>query len=123
MLGFDAARVTSPDAIAAAGGRFAAFLEAGRHGDMAWLATNAERRRNPARLWPEVRSIIMLGMSYAPETNPLDALDHPDAWRHFGLCAGQGLPRHHQRQAQAARSHFSRRRAAPTSRYSSIRRR
>jgi epoxyqueuosine reductase len=77
MLGFDAARVISPDAIAAAGGRFAAFLEAGRHGDMAWLATNAERRRNPARLWPEVRSIIMLGMSYAPETNPLDALDHP----------------------------------------------
>jgi epoxyqueuosine reductase len=77
MLGFDAARVISPDAIAAAGARFAAFLEAGRHGDMAWLATNAERRRNPARLWPEVRSIIMLGMSYAPETNPLDALDHP----------------------------------------------
>ncbi len=77
MLGFDAARVISPDAIAAAGGRFAAFLEAGRHGDMAWLATNAERRRNPARLWPQVRSIIMLGMSYAPETNPLDALDHP----------------------------------------------
>jgi epoxyqueuosine reductase len=77
MLGFDAARVISPDAIAAAGARFAAFLEAGRHGDMAWLATNAERRRNPARLWPQVRSIIMLGMSYAPETNPLDALDHP----------------------------------------------
>jgi epoxyqueuosine reductase len=24
-----------------------------------------------------VRSIIMFGMSYAPETNPLDALDHP----------------------------------------------
>ncbi len=28
-------------------------------------------------LWPEVRSIVMLGMSYAPETNPLEALDHP----------------------------------------------
>ena len=77
-LGFDAVRVTSPDATAAAGGRFAAFLDAGRHGDMGWLATNADRRRSPTRLWPEVRSIVMLGMSYAPETNPLDALDHPE---------------------------------------------
>jgi len=77
-LGFDAVRVTSPDATAAAGGRFAAFLDAGRHGDMAWLATNADRRRSPTRLWPEVRSIVMLGMSYAPETNSLDALDHPE---------------------------------------------
>jgi len=77
-LGFDAVRVTSPDATAAAGGRFAAFLDAGRHGDMAWLATNADRRRSPTRLWPEVRSIVMLGMSYAPETNPLDAFDHPE---------------------------------------------
>ena len=77
-LGFDDVRVTLPDATAAAGGRFAAFLDAGRHGDMAWLATNADRRRSPTRLWPEVRSIVMLGMSYAPETNPLDALDHPE---------------------------------------------
>ena len=77
-LGFDAVRVTSPDATAAAGGRFAAFLDAGRHGDMEWLAMNADRRRSPIRLWPEVRSIVMLGMSYAPETNPLDALDHPE---------------------------------------------
>ncbi len=77
VLGFDAVRVTSPDATTAAGGRFAAFLEAGRHGDMAWLATNADRRRSPTRLWPEVRSIVMLGMSYAPETDPLDALEHP----------------------------------------------
>jgi len=77
-LGFDDVRVTLPDATAAAGGRFAAFLDAGRHGDMAWLATNADRRRSPTRLWPEVRSIVMLGMSYAPETNSLDALDHPE---------------------------------------------
>jgi epoxyqueuosine reductase len=77
-LGFDAVRVTTPDATAAAGGRFAAFLEAGRHGAMAWLATNADSRRSPTRLWPEVRSIVMLGMSYAPEINPLDALDHPE---------------------------------------------
>jgi epoxyqueuosine reductase len=74
-LGFDAVRVTSPQSTAAAGARFEEFIEAGRHGDMGWLATHAERRRSPTALWPDVRSIVMLGMSYAPETNPLDALD------------------------------------------------
>jgi len=76
-LGFDAVRVTSPDAARAAGERLGEFLAAGRHGDMAWMATHAERRRSPQHLWPDVRSIVMLGMSYAPETNPLEALDHP----------------------------------------------
>jgi epoxyqueuosine reductase len=74
-LGFDAVRVTSPHSTAAAGARFEEFIEAGRHGDMGWLATHAERRRSPTALWPDVRSIVMLGMSYAPETNPLEALD------------------------------------------------
>jgi epoxyqueuosine reductase len=76
-LGFDAVRVTSPDAVPAAGERLGEFLAAGRHGDMEWMATHAEQRRSPQHLWPDVRSIVMLGMSYAPETNPLDALDHP----------------------------------------------
>ncbi len=76
-LGFDAVRVTSPDAARAAGERLGEFLAAGRHGDMEWMATHAERRRSPQSLWPDVRSIVMLGMSYAPETNPLEALDHP----------------------------------------------
>jgi epoxyqueuosine reductase len=74
-LGFDVVRVTTPDAIGAAGERFDTFLEAGRHGDMAWLATTAERRRDPAVLWPEARAIVMLAMSYAPEHDPLTALD------------------------------------------------
>ena len=76
-LGFDAVRVTSPDAVPTAGERLGEFLAAGRHGDMEWMATHAERRRSPQRLWPDVRSIVMLGMSYAPETDPLEALDHP----------------------------------------------
>jgi epoxyqueuosine reductase len=76
-LGFDAVRVTAPDAVRNAGDRLAAFLDAGRHGDMEWMATHADRRRSPTRLWPEVRSIVMLGMSYAPDSDPLDALDHP----------------------------------------------
>jgi epoxyqueuosine reductase len=54
--------------------RLAEFLEQGRHGDMDWLESNAERRGDPNRLWPEAKSAIMVGQSYAPQSNPLDAL-------------------------------------------------
>ena len=63
-LGFDAMRVTSadaPDSIAAA---LDAFLAEGREGDMGWLKDTAMRRKNPRALWPDARSVIMLGMNY-----------------------------------------------------------
>ena len=74
-LGFAVMRVTSPDAIPHAAPRLAEFLAAGRHGTMGWMETNADRRAAPRVLWPEVRSIIMLGMSYTPEHDPLEALE------------------------------------------------
>ncbi len=74
-LGFDAVRVTRANAIGAAGERLHAFVDAGRHGDMDWLATTLERRSDPGTLWPEARSAIMLAMSYAPERDPLSSLD------------------------------------------------
>ncbi len=46
--------------------RLGEFLGAGRHGDMAWLAANAERRADPQALWPEARAVMMLGMNYGP---------------------------------------------------------
>lgn len=76
-LGFETMRVTRPDAIPKAGDRLRFFLDDGRHGTMAWMEANAERRGDPRVLWPEARSVIMLAMSYAPETNPLDALGEP----------------------------------------------
>jgi epoxyqueuosine reductase len=76
-LGFDAVRVAAPDAAPEAGQRLMEFLAAGRHGDMTWMATTADRRRHPVLLWPEVRSIIMLAMSYAPNADPLQVLDEP----------------------------------------------
>jgi epoxyqueuosine reductase len=73
--GFDVARVTTPDAIdALVSQRLSEFLEHGRHGDMRWMATNAERRSHPRKMWPQVRSIIMLGMNYAPHGDPLASL-------------------------------------------------
>jgi epoxyqueuosine reductase len=76
--GFDAARVTTPANIdPAVGQRLADFLEEGRHGDMQWMAATAERRRHPNNMWPDARSIVMLGMNYAPATDPLAALAEP----------------------------------------------
>jgi epoxyqueuosine reductase len=73
--GFVVARVTVPAAVAPAmAERLAHFLREGRHGDMHWMATTAERRGHPLALWPSVRSIVMLGMSYAPQEDPLAVL-------------------------------------------------
>jgi epoxyqueuosine reductase len=76
--GFDAVGVTAPDAIPAAGERLRAFLADGRHGDMDWMETHAGRRASPQTLWPEARSVIMLGLSYGPAVDPLAALEDPD---------------------------------------------
>ena len=74
-LGFDCAGVTAPDAIAEAAGHLRDFLDKGSHGDMDWLAANPERRADPRGLWPDVRSVIMLGVNYGPDENPLDILE------------------------------------------------
>jgi epoxyqueuosine reductase len=73
-LGFDCVGITGPDAIADAGKHFHAYIEAGGHGDMDWLAAHPERRADPRVLWPDVRSIIMLGVNYGPDENPLAIL-------------------------------------------------
>jgi epoxyqueuosine reductase len=73
-LGFDCIGVTDPDAIVHAGKHFREFLDAGAHGDMEWLATNPARRSDPRVLWPGVRSVIMLGVNYGPDENPLAIL-------------------------------------------------
>jgi epoxyqueuosine reductase len=73
-LGFDSIGVTAPDAIADAANHFRDFLASGAHGDMDWLAQNPERRADPRTLWPAVRSVIMLGVNYGPDDDPLAIL-------------------------------------------------
>jgi epoxyqueuosine reductase len=41
---------------------------------MTWIAANAERRADPRALWPEARSVIMLGINYGPDEDPLAVL-------------------------------------------------
>jgi epoxyqueuosine reductase len=58
--------------------RLERFLADGAHGDMTWLETTAARRVSPDALWPDVRSVIMLGMNYGPDEDPLAVLAQKD---------------------------------------------
>jgi len=55
------------------------FVARGYHGDMGWLARTVERRGDPQALWPEARSVVVLGVNYAPEDDPLALADDPEA--------------------------------------------
>jgi epoxyqueuosine reductase len=76
-LGFDVVGVARPDVIGRAQEGLDAFLAEGFFGDMTWMQSTAARRRDPRALWPEVRSVIMLGMNYGPDEDPLAPLQLP----------------------------------------------
>ena len=80
-LGFCAIGFARADAAPASGERLRRWLADGAHGDMIWMAETADRRASPAGLWPDVRSIVSLGMSYAPAGDPLALADRPDVGR------------------------------------------
>jgi epoxyqueuosine reductase len=90
--GVDALRFASAHAPEGAGSAFDSFIAQGRHGDMNWLAANADRRKDPHVLWPGARSIILLGLSYAPNRDPLEALQ--DLSRGTISVYAQGLDYH-----------------------------
>jgi epoxyqueuosine reductase len=52
----------------------AMFIADGRHGDMAWMATTADRRADPQALWPEAKSLIAVGINYGPAEDPMAQL-------------------------------------------------
>ncbi len=70
-LGFDAIGFTVPELASAARRNLSEYLALGYHGDMGWLAGKADRRGDPRTLWPEARSVVVLGMNYAPAEDPL----------------------------------------------------
>ncbi|HXH14911.1 MAG TPA: tRNA epoxyqueuosine(34) reductase QueG [Sphingomonas sp.] len=74
-LGFVACGIARADAAPLAGERLHQWLADGRHGDMIWMEERKHHRESPAGLWPEVRSVIALGMSYAPKDDPLRLAD------------------------------------------------
>ena len=79
--GFSAHGIARADAAPKTAERLREWLASGAHGDMIWMEETEARRGSPAGLWPEVRSVISLGMSYAPESDPLALADRPDRGR------------------------------------------
>ncbi len=77
-LGFDAVGFAPATLGPEVRERLGAFLAAGMHGDMGWLAERPEQRAAPAALWPQARSVVALGMSYAPDFDPLASLGRRD---------------------------------------------
>lgn len=71
-------RVAPAEAPPHARARLDAWLTEGHHGSMDWMAANAERRADPKTLWPEARSIVVLGVNYGPADDPLIALEAKD---------------------------------------------
>ena len=76
-LGFDSFGVAAADARPDLPEKLRLALEAGWHGDMDWMADTAERRGSPNELWPEAKSVILLGINYGPQTDPLAILGEP----------------------------------------------
>ncbi len=76
--GFCGFGVCAPDAIPKAAERMAAFLKAGHHGEMDWLADRSHWRGDPTALWPEARSVVMLAEPYTPDADALALLEERD---------------------------------------------
>jgi epoxyqueuosine reductase len=77
-IGFSDVRVCRPWDVPEAMGRLTQFLEARRHGQMGWMAERVHWRGDPAALWPEARSVIMLAENYGPGSDPLAVLEKRD---------------------------------------------
>ena len=80
-LGFVACGFTRADAADAAGLDLRQWLEADHHGKMGWMEERAHHRVSPLALWPEAKSAIALGMSYAPALDPLTLAERPQLGR------------------------------------------
>ena len=87
-LGFVACGFARADAAPEAGLELRRWLAAGHHGTMGWMEERADQRVSPIALWPEARSAIALGMSYAPATNPLALADQPGLGRISAYAQG-----------------------------------
>lgn len=73
-LGFDAIGFAGPEDVGQAGRKLSEFVALGRHGEMKWMTKKLDRRKDPKKLWPAVRGVIVVAANYGPETDPLDDL-------------------------------------------------
>jgi epoxyqueuosine reductase len=72
-LGFDAVGFAKAELAPEAQENLKAFIAEGLHGEMDWMPAKADRRGDPQVLWPEARSVVVLGLNYGPDEDPLEA--------------------------------------------------
>ncbi len=80
-LGFATVGFARAEGYARQSERLEQWLGAGRHGSMEWMEARKGQRATPQGLWPEARSVIALGMSYAPQHDPLALAAEPQKGR------------------------------------------
>ena len=76
--GFSVVRITDAHGEPENAARLREFLDAGHHGTMDWMAERTAWRSEPTAMWPDARSIIVLGMNYGPAQDPLTVLEHKE---------------------------------------------
>ncbi|MGE5271003.1 MAG: tRNA epoxyqueuosine(34) reductase QueG [Thiohalocapsa sp.] len=76
-IGFDAVGFAPARLSEEARAQLGEYLARGYHGDMGWLAATADRRGDPQVLWPEAKSVVVLGLNYGPDHDPLAAAAEP----------------------------------------------
>ncbi len=77
--GFEVARFARAAALPDAADGLSRFLQQNHHGTMDWMAKNADRRADPLALWPNAVSVVVLGVNYGPDHDPLDDLKNRTA--------------------------------------------
>jgi epoxyqueuosine reductase len=88
-LGFVSCGITRADVDPKLGQRLRAWLDLGSHGEMSWMENRAALRAHPQALWPEAACVIMLGMSYAPDRDPLALSHNPERGRISAYAQGR----------------------------------
>ena len=70
-LGFDVIGFTKPIVEKRSSDQFKEFIDKNHHGEMKWLERHYEKKKNPKKIWNKVKTIIVVGLNYAPKENPL----------------------------------------------------
>jgi epoxyqueuosine reductase len=77
-MGFDAVGFAEARLAEEARADLAEYIDRGYHGDMGWLAHTAARRGDPQTLWPDARTVVVLGLNYGGADDPLAGAADPE---------------------------------------------
>ncbi|MBO39377.1 MAG: tRNA epoxyqueuosine(34) reductase QueG [Rhodospirillaceae bacterium] len=77
-LGFDVVGFAPAALNENARNRLSEFISNGYHGDMGWLAERTQQRSQPIDLWPRVQSVIVVGLNYGSDEDPLEVIGKPE---------------------------------------------